>query len=150
MDEGRKDKGHLGAVAREASMKEYFDYSIRSMPRVQAESGETLGAKFLHSLDALNHIDPTIFANWEVMNFPAHASLSLAAARPRIGAIVEANVTRDDEGQPSVYYGYSCVAFTDNATKSRNVTLRIKAGGKQTTAFGCRPVVTGWHPILPC
>jgi hypothetical protein len=111
-------------------MKEYFDYSIRSMPGAQAETSSTLGTRFLNSLDALNRIDPTIFTNWQIMDFLASASIPLAAARPRIGAIVEANITRDDHGKPSPHYGYSCVAFIDNAAKSRNITLRIKAGGK--------------------
>jgi Immunity protein 52 len=117
-------------MAREKAMKEYFDYSIRSAPPVQSESSSTLGAKFLNGLDALSHIDPTIFANWEVMDFPARTSISLAAARPRIGAIIEANVARDDDGQPNLYRGYTCVAFTDNAVKSRNASLRVNAGGK--------------------
>jgi len=127
-------------------MKAYFDYSIRSAPPVQAESISTLGTKFLDSLDALSRVDPTIFANWEIMDFPARASLSLAEARPRIGALVEANVTRDDDGQPSTYYGYSCVAFTDNAAKSRNVSLRIKAGGK---AEGHIWLQTGSYKVPP-
>jgi hypothetical protein len=117
-------------MAREKAMNEFFKYSIRSVPSVGAESSGTLGAKFLKILDALHRIDPTIFTNWQIMDFPASASMPLAAAQPRIGAIVEANITRDDHGKPSPYYGYSCVAFTDNATRSRNVTLRIKAGGK--------------------
>jgi len=117
-------------MAGEIAMNEHFKYSIRAVANVPAESSSVLGAKFLDSLDTLSRIDPTIFTNWEIMDFPARGSLSLAAARPSIGAIVEANVTRNDDGQPSVYYGYSCVAFTDNAAKSRNVSLRIKAGGK--------------------
>jgi hypothetical protein len=111
-------------------MKEYFDYSIRSAPGSQDETSGTLGARFLNTLDALNRIDPTIFTNWQIMDLPASASIPLAAARPRIGAIVEANITRDDYGKPSPNYGYDCVAFTDNAAKSRNITLRIKARRK--------------------
>lgn len=111
-------------------MKGYFDYSIRSAPGTQVESSNTLGVKFLNTIDSLSRIDPTIFASWEIMDFPKSASVPLAVARARIGAIVEANITRGDYGQPLPYYGYSCVAFTDNAAKSRNTTLRIEAGGK--------------------
>lgn len=127
-------------------MKENFKYSICSVPGSQTESCDALGAKFLNGLDALSSIDPTIFANWEIMDFPARASLSLAAARSRIGAIVQANITRDDEGQPSTYYGYSCVAFTNNAAKSRNVTLRVKAGGEADTSIWLQ---TGGYRVAP-
>jgi hypothetical protein len=126
-------------------MKEYFKYSIRSVPGA-TESSNALGAKFLDSLDAISRVDPKIFANWEIMDFPARASISLAAARPRIDAIVEGNVTRDDDGQPSSYDGYSCVAFTDNAEKSRNVSLRVKAGGK---AEGSIWLQTGSYKTAP-
>lgn len=112
-------------------MNGHFKYSIRSAPGGQGESSSTLGAKFLNTLDALNHIDPTIFTNWEIMDFPESASIPLASARPRIGAIVEANISRDDHGRPSTYYGYHCVAFTDNVMKSRNASLRIEAGGEK-------------------
>jgi hypothetical protein len=127
-------------------MEEYFDYSIRSAPSGQAESSSTLGARFLNSIDALNRIDPTLFTNWEIMDFPASASIPLAAARPRIGAIVEANITRGDRGQPLPYYGYSCVAFTDNPAKSRNITLRINAGGKDE---GHISLETGSYKVAP-
>lgn len=127
-------------------MTKYFKYSICSASGADAESGSTLGAKLLKNLDALNRIDPTIFTNWEIMDFPTSASVPLAAARPRIGAIVEANITRDDHGQPSPYYGYSCVAFTDNAVKSRNATLRIEAGGR---AEGSIWLQTGSYKVAP-
>lgn len=127
-------------------MKEFLKYSIRSAPGSQAESSNTLGAKFLNTLDTLNRIDPAIFTNWNIMDFPARASLPLAAARPRIGAIVEANITRDDYGRPSPYYGYSCVAFTDNTTKSRNASLRIEAGGKEQ---GDIFLETGRYKVAP-
>ena len=64
------------------------------------------------------------------MDFPKKNSLPLAKARSRIGTIIENNVTRDDFGRPQEYYGYSAVAFTSSAIKSRRVSLRIKAGGK--------------------
>jgi Immunity protein 52 len=127
-------------------MKEYFDYSIRSAPSGQAESSSTLGTRFLNSLDTLNRIDPTLFTNWEIMDFPASASIPLAAARPRIDAIVEANITRGDRGQPLPNYGYSCVAFTDNAAKSRNTTLSVKAGGKDE---GHISLETGSYKVAP-
>ncbi len=127
-------------------MKDYFKYSIRSAPGAQAESANTLGVKFLNTIDALGRIDPTIFANWQIMDFPKSASLPLAAARPRIGAIVEANITRGDHGQPLPYYGYDAVAFTDNTAKYRNATLRIEAGGK---AEGSIFLETGSYKVAP-
>jgi hypothetical protein len=133
-------------MAREKAMNEFFKYSIRSAPPVGAESSNTLGTKFVNTLDALNRIDPAIFTNWEIMDFSASASIPLAAARPRIGAIVEANITRGDRGEPLPYYGFSCVAFTDNDVKSRNITLRIKAGGKDQ---GHIALETGGYKVAP-
>src|ERR1700739_4150045 len=133
-------------MAKGKAMNEFFKYSIRSTPPVGAESSSTLGAKFLNSLDALNRIDPTVFTNWQIMDFPANASIPLAAARPRIGVIVEANITRDDHGKPSPDYGYNCVAFTDNDAKSRNAALQIKAGGKDK---GHISLETGGYKVAP-
>jgi hypothetical protein len=133
-------------MAEEKAMNEFFKYSIRSAPPVGAETSSTLGAKFLNSLDALNRIDSTIFTNWQIMDFPANAAIPLAAARPRIGAMVEANIARDDHDKPDPHYGYSCVAFTDNAAKSRNATLRIQAGGKDT---GHIMLETGGYKVAP-
>lgn len=114
----------------ETAMNELaFRYSIRSSLPGQPEKPETLGAKFVDALDALSDVDPLIFTNWQVMDFSKRTSLPLSAARASIGTLVENNVTRDDFRQPEPYYGYSAVAFTNSAIKSRQLTLRIKAGG---------------------
>lgn len=73
------------------------------LPR-RRETPAVIGAKFLHSLDALSRIDP-LFAKWNVLDRPALASLPLAVARPRIATIVENNVVRDDDGQPEPELG---------------------------------------------
>lgn len=127
-------------------MKEYFDYSIRSALPGHPESPASIGAKFLDTLDALSCIDPKIFANWKIMDFPAVASLPLAAARPRIAAIIENNVARDDFKRPEPYLGYTASAFTGNAIESRNASLRIDAGGGEegSTAFE-----TGRYKVAP-
>ncbi len=97
------------------------------LPR-RRETPAVIGAKFLHSLDALSRIDP-LFAKWNVLDRPALASLPLAVARPRIATIVENNVVRDDDGQPEPESGYSAIGVTDTAMPSRIVTLRVGAGG---------------------
>lgn len=63
-----------------------FDYHIRSELPPNAEQPASIGDKFVKTLDALTDIDPTIFANWQLMNYPATSSLSLATARlKRVG-----------------------------------------------------------------
>jgi hypothetical protein len=109
-----------------------FRYSIRSQLPGRLESATELGSNFVNTLDALTRIDPSVFTNWEVMDFPAKASVPLAAARLRIGIMIENNVSRDDLGEPDPYYGYGAVAFTGHVIKSRHVNLRIKAGGTIT------------------
>lgn len=106
-----------------------FHYSIRSALPGRAEEPAALGAKFVDALDALTHVDQLVFTNWEVVDLSERTSEPLAAARIRIATIVRNNVTRDDFRQPEPYYGYGAVAFTNSALKSRQVSLRIKAGG---------------------
>jgi hypothetical protein len=106
-----------------------FDYSIRSGWSPRQESPASLGAKFLNSIDALSRIDPTIFTNWQVMDFPAIDSFPLAEARPRIAAIIENNVARDDLKVPQPGWGYTASAYTDNANEPRNADLKVKTGG---------------------
>jgi hypothetical protein len=65
------------------------------------------------------------------MDFPAVSSIPIAAARSRIAAITEENVSRNDLGQPNPdWMGYSAVAFTGNASPARRMTLRVTAGGR--------------------
>jgi hypothetical protein len=85
--------------------------------------------KFVESLDALNAIDPVIFGDWQVMDFPARSSFSLEVARARITSIIERNVSRGDLGDPTPVYGYTANAFTQPVAKSRRVCLWIMAGG---------------------
>jgi hypothetical protein len=76
-----------------------FDYDIHSDLPAGPESPSVIGEKFVSTLDALSRIDPTIFTNWRVVNFRRSAMLPLAAARPRIAAILENGVSRDDLGR---------------------------------------------------
>jgi hypothetical protein len=118
-------------VVKEKIVKQIsFDYSIRSGLPINSESPGSIGAKFVETLDALSRVDPTIFTNWEVMDLPAIASLSLTAARPRITEIIVNNVSRDDFREPNPDYGYSAVALADNVAKSRRIHVRIRTGGK--------------------
>jgi hypothetical protein len=51
-----------------------------------------------------------------------------ATARPRIAAIVENNVVRDDYGQPEPAFGYRPIGVTDNPIASCITTLTVDAG----------------------
>ena len=105
--------------------------------------------KFLDTLDALSRIDAAIFTNWQLLVRPdidflleveeqsgaAAASekvetYSPEAARPRIAAIVEENVTRGDLREPLPRRGYSMIAYKADGPTSRRISLSIKAGGK--------------------
>lgn len=105
-----------------------FRFSIYyEVPR-RRETPALIGAKFLHTLDALSRIDP-LLATWKVLDRPTLASLPLADARPRIAAIVENFVVLDDAGQPEPESGYSAIGVTDNDIPPRIVTFRVHGGG---------------------
>jgi hypothetical protein len=123
-----------------------FDYSIRSALPSRPESPAQLGSRFVRTLDALTQVDPTVFANWEVMDFPAMASTPLADARDHIGAFIEKNVYRDDSGKARPQFGYSAGALVIRNDKSRRVSLRIKTGG---TNKGETSLQTGEWNVLP-
>ena len=106
-----------------------FDYHIRSELPPNAEQPASIGDKFVKTLDALTDIDPTIFANWQVMNYPATSSLSLATARLKIASVIENNVYRNDLREPRPDRGYTAGAFTDVVHGSRQMSLTIHAGG---------------------
>jgi hypothetical protein len=117
-------------LVKEKSMSEIeFKYFIYSDLAPRPESPASIGAKFVKTLDALTCIEPTIFANWKVMDLPAIASHPLAAARSRIAALIEHNVSRGDFREPDPDSGYSAVAFTDNVIDARRISLRIHTGG---------------------
>jgi hypothetical protein len=68
------------------------------------------------------------FSDWTVLDFVAMAPIPLAAARPRIAAIVEGNVVRDKRDQPTPKSGYGTIGVTKNANKSRIAKLTADAG----------------------
>lgn len=109
------------------------DYSIRFELPSTPDFARAIGAKFIETLDALTTINPAIFEDWEVMDFPARSSLRLAAARDRMTSIIERNVSRDQLGNPEPVYGYTASALTRPAEESRQVNLWIKAGGIEKT-----------------
>lgn len=108
-----------------------FDYSIHSDLPAHPERPSIIGEKFVNTLDALSRIDPTIFTNWRVMDFRKSVMLPLAAARPRIAAIVENGVSRDDLGRAEPEEGYDVAASAGDFGTSRSVDIRILAAGKR-------------------
>ena len=105
-----------------------FQFSIYyEVPR-RGETPAVIGAKFLHTLDALSRIDP-LLATWKVLDRPALASVPLAEARPRIATIVENFAVRDDEDQPEPELGYWAIGVTDTAIPSRIVEFSVRGGG---------------------
>jgi hypothetical protein len=123
-----------------------FRYNIRSALPPLSEDPAALGARLLNTLDALSRIDPNVFHDWQVMRYPAAASLPLEAARPRITSIIETAVYRNDLHQPRPQYGYTAGALVINADKSRNVNLRIDTGG---TKQGDTSLETGEWNVFP-
>jgi hypothetical protein len=105
-----------------------FRFSIYyELPR-RGETPAVIGAKFLHTLDALSRIDP-LLATWKVLDRPTLASVPLADARARIATIVEDFVVLDDDGQPEPESGYSAIGVTDSAIPSRVVEFWVNGGG---------------------
>ena len=104
-----------------------FLYSIWLVRPQRRETPTVIGQKLLDTLDALSAADP-LFTPWNVLDKPAMAALPLITARPRIAAIVEKNVVRDDDGQPEPAFGYRPIGVTDNPIASRITTLTVDAG----------------------
>jgi hypothetical protein len=107
-----------------------FNYSIRTNLARNECSPTSIGDRLIRTLDALSESDPSIFTNWEITDRPTKSSVPLAAARSRIGTMVENNVVRDQLGEPDPDYGYDVWAFTRVDDRSREIHLWIKAGGK--------------------
>jgi immunity protein 52 of polymorphic toxin system len=107
-----------------------FDYDIRSGWRGRVETPAAIGEKFLKTLDALSAIDPVLFANWQLTDLRAMSSLTLEEARPRVVALIEKNVVRDDFRKPSPIYGYHAVASVGQFKDPRKVRMDVDAGGK--------------------
>jgi len=123
-----------------------FNYNIRASLRPKPESPALLGAKFLQTLDALSRIDPAIFTNWQVMDFPAMAPFPVEDARTRITEIIETNVSRDDRDHPTPEWGYAAGAYTDGVAVSRVIVLRIEAGGKDRGEISLE---SGGYKVFP-
>jgi hypothetical protein len=58
-----------------------FRYSIRSNLPAHPESPASIGTKFVNTLEALSRMDPMVFPNWEVMDYPATTRDSATAHR---------------------------------------------------------------------
>jgi hypothetical protein len=112
-----------------------FSFTVHYQLSRHRETPAAIGAKFLDTLDALSRIDP-LFADWEVLDYPAMASLPLALARPRIAAIVENNVVRDKRNEPQPESGYKATGMTANVIRSRIVKFRVRAGGLTEDEMG--------------
>ena len=107
-------------------MKEpFYRYFIRSGWPERVETPASISAKFL----SLSRVDP-VFSIWEILDRRKVSSLPLAAARPRLAAIIEDNVTRDDFDKPSVVYGYHANAIAGEFRQPRSVSFKVKAGGR--------------------
>lgn len=108
-----------------------FTYSIRSDLPAHAEGPPALSKKFLTTLDALSAIDP-IFADWLIVNYGSGAdSFPLATVRPRMSALIENNVSRNDWREPQPDEGYTLGAYTDTRDDARSMHLRISAGAEK-------------------
>jgi hypothetical protein len=103
----------------------------------------------LQTLEALSRIDP-IFDDWYFIDCHAMCSIPLVKARPRIAALLENNVRRDDGGEPEPERGYHAAAITRESLDPRSLGLRINAGGKCEGDANLQPagVVTPPDPAI--
>jgi hypothetical protein len=118
-----------------------FDYSICSALPAHPENPAALGAKFLETIDALTRIDPTIFADWQIITLRKPPMLPLESVRSRIADVIARTVYRDDPGM-----GYNLTALTNAATASRRISVSIRTGGK---VKGLAQLKTGHWKVLP-
>jgi hypothetical protein len=107
----------------------FYSYFIRSGWLERDDPPAAIGAKFLKTLDALSGID-SLPTSWEVFDPRNVSSLPLARARPRITAIVENNVSRNDFDKPSLVNGYRINATAGEFRNPRSVHFTMKAGGR--------------------
>jgi Immunity protein 52 len=118
-----------------------FDYNISSSLPAHPEDPASLGTKFLDTLDTLTRVDPTIFADWQLVTLRRPPTLPLETARSRIAEVIGRTVYRDD---PAI--GYTPAAFTNTASSSRRISLSIMTGGKVN---GLARLETGDWKVLP-
>jgi hypothetical protein len=127
-------------------MQDSFQYTIRANLPAHADSPASLGVKFLDTLDALGHVDPSIFDDWQILDLPAREFFPLADARPRVATIIGNNVKRDDEDEPDPRLGYGAFAFNGEDRGARGIALEIMAGGiVEGSAF----LRTGGYKVSP-
>ncbi len=124
-----------GAVMNEVP----FDYSIRTHPAWIEGSPDSIGDRFIRTLDALSESEPSIFTNWEITDRPTKSSVPLATARSRIGTMVENNVARGELDEPDPDYGYDVWAFTRVDDQSRAIQLWINGVESTLGTSGCGP-----------
>jgi hypothetical protein len=130
------------ALAREKPMSDIqFDYDICSALPAHPENPATLGTKFLTTIDALTRIDPTIFADWQIITLRKPPMLPLESVRSRIADVIARTIYHDD---PSI--GYSLIALTNSAAASRRISISISTGGK---VKGLAQLKTGNWNVLP-
>lgn len=127
-------------------MQDSFQYTIRADLPAHTDSPASLGARFLDTLDALGHVDPSIFNDWQIIDMPARETIPLADARPRIATITGNNVKRDDEDEPDPRLGYGAFAFNGEDRGARGIAFEVMAGGiVEGSAF----LRTGGYKVSP-
>ena len=111
-------------------MKAFFRYDLRSSWNNRVDSPEALGVKFLGTLDALSHIDPVVFANWQLSDFRVMSFCPLQQARREITSLVQRNVVLDDLREPDPDCGYTMVANVGKFKDPRSAAFWARAGGQ--------------------
>ena len=84
-------------------MNKYL-YDIQSAWKSPAQSAETVGRRFLGTLDALTQIDP-ILGDWGTKLDDSNLGQPIDAVRPNITDFVEKNAGLDDDDEPDPIYG---------------------------------------------
>jgi len=80
-----------------------FKYSIRTYLAKNEGNPESIGDRLVRTLDALSASDPSVFANWHVIDLPAKSSELLAIARCLCGMPRLVLLDEPTEGiQPSI------------------------------------------------
>lgn len=103
-------------------------FSLRFSWGQRPESPAQLGERLLRSVEALRQIHP-LFESWWFTDLVALEHVPIDEVRPRIAALVEQGVQRDDDDEPEPAGGYTFLIVNDKKGTPQKVELRTHGGG---------------------
>ena len=110
-----------------------YSFGVRGCWFGDSSSPAELGRRFLHTLSALEPVDP-IMRGWQLSEMTTLTEGPLAAVQPDIAGWVERNVSRDDFDDPTLESGFHLLARSAFFAAGRDgkdcVNLTVSAGSR--------------------